>query len=108
MEPDDWEGLRGGRRVHTLRPARAPGTLHKLRSSSASTVEGTQSLMSNSKKSTESGSTFAGTRSIMGLVARPLARPPGSLIPAVAVAGRTCRPTEDALRSHSVEHQNLH
>ena len=74
--------------------------LHKLRSSSSSCQYSNGRTNSHVKleKSAESGSTFDGTRSITGRVARPLARTPGSLIPAVTVAGRTGRPTEDALR----------
>ena len=51
------------------------------------------------EKCAESESTFDGTRSISGRVLRALARTPGSLNPAVTVAARTGRPTEDALYS---------
>ena len=98
-----------------LRPARAPDTQQAfynpllLYSSYSlysldphgqafdSTVTGGSMLTSNSKKIAESGSFFDGTLSVAGGVVRALARTPGSLHPAVTVAGRTGLPTEDAL-----------
>ena len=98
-----------------LRPARAPDTQqafynpHLLYSSYSlysldphgqafdSRVTGGSMLTSNSKKIAESGGFFDGTLSVAGGVVRALARTPGSLHPAVTVAGRTGLPTEDAL-----------